>query len=231
VIASLNGSSPGGWLRYARMLEHAGADAIELNVYRIAADPETSGRLVEEEVVETVGQVRDAITVPLAVKLGPHFSAFAHLAVRLSAAGANGLVLFNRFYQPDIDLETLAVSPHLVLSTSDELRLPLRWIAILHGRVPKLSLAATTGVHTGRDVAKAVLAGAGATMLASALLRHGPDHVGVVEDELRSWMVQHELDSVETVKGSVSQQNVDDPTAFERANYMRTLTTYARTFS
>jgi dihydroorotate dehydrogenase (fumarate) len=230
VIASINGSSPGGWLRYARMLQEAGADAIELNVYRVATNPDTSGRLVEEEVVETVAQVRDAVTVPLAVKLGPHFSSFAHLAVRLAEAGANGLVLFNRFYQPDIDLETLAVSPHLVLSTSDELRLPLRWIAILHGRIEKLSLAATTGIHSGRDVAKALLAGADVTMMASALLRNGPDHLGAVELELREWMERHELASVEQLKGSVSQEAVADPAAFERANYMRTLTTYAGTF-
>jgi dihydroorotate dehydrogenase (fumarate) len=135
VIASVNGSSPGGWLRYARMLQEAGSDAIELNVYRVAGNPEVSGRLVEEEVVETVAQVRDAVTVPLAVKLGPHYSSFAHLAARLAGVWANGLVLFNRFHQPDIDLETLSVTPHLVLSDSDELRLPLRWLAILHGRI------------------------------------------------------------------------------------------------
>jgi dihydroorotate dehydrogenase (fumarate) len=230
VIASLNGSTPGGWLRYAMLMEETGADAIELNVYRVAADIGTSGRTVEDEVVEVVEQLRDAINVPLAVKLGPYYSAFGHLAQRLAVAGANGLVLFNRFYQPDIDVATMAVTPHLVLSTSDELRLPLRWIAILAGRLPKVSLAATTGIHTAADAAKAILAGADVTMLASALLRHGPDHVAEVERDLLTWMREHDLESVEQIRGSVSQEHVTDPSEFERANYMRTVTTYAGTF-
>jgi dihydroorotate dehydrogenase (fumarate) len=229
VIASLNGVTPGGWLRYARLLQDAGADAIELNVYRIAADVDTTAAQVEDEVVALVEQVRDAITVPLAVKLGPFFSAFGNLAKRLSVAGANGLVLFNRFYQPDIDVEDRSVTPQLVLSTSDELRLPLRWIAILAGRLDKLSLAATTGVHTGLDVAKAILAGADVTMLASALLRHGPHHLRTVETELRDWMGLHELESVEQIRGSVSQAAVADPTAYERANYLRTLRSFSGT--
>ncbi len=229
VIASLNGVSRGGWLQYARMLEDAGADALELNVYRVAADANVSGRTIEDETTDLVAAVRDAITLPLAVKVGPYFSAFASFAQQLVAAGAEGLVLFNRFYQPDIDLETLEVGPHLILSDSNELRLPLRWIAILYGRT-KASLAATTGIHTGRDVAKVLLAGADVAMMTSALLQHGPDHVQAVEDRLRAWMIEHEYESVSQLRGSVSQVNVGDPDAFERANYMRTLTSYASTF-
>lgn len=229
VIGSLNGVTRGGWTSYARMMEDAGADAVELNVYRIAAHPQMSGRQVERETIELVAAVRDAIDVPLAVKLGPAWSAFGSFARELTSVGADGLVLFNRFYQPDIDLETLQVGPHLELSTSDELALPLRWIALLYGRVPA-SLALTTGVHTATDVAKALLAGADVAMTTSALLRHGPDHVRSMLDGLTLWMIDREYASVEQMKGSVSQQHAADPAAFERANYMRTLTTYASTF-
>ena len=229
VIASLNGTTRGGWLQYARMLEDSGADALELNIYRVAADPQVGGRTVEEETVELVAAVREAVTIPLAVKVGPYYSAFASFARQLVEAGADGLVLFNRFYQPDIDLETLEVGPHLVLSDSNELRLPMRWIAILYGRV-EACLAATSGVHTGRDVAKVLLAGADVAMMTSSLLQHGPDHVQAVEDRLRAWMVEREYESVAQLRGSVSQINVSDASAFERANYMRTLTSYASTF-
>jgi dihydroorotate dehydrogenase (fumarate) len=229
VIASLNGTTVGGWTRYARAVEEAGADAVELNIYRIAADPTVGPRAIEEEYTDLVAAVRAATSLPVAVKIGPYFSAFAHFANQLVAAGAQGLVLFNRFYQPDIDLMDLAVEPRLVLSSSAELRLPLRWIAILRGRIAA-SLATTTGVHTSADVLKALLAGSDVTMMASALLRHGPDHIQVVEDEIVAWMREREYDSVEQLKGSVSQLTTGEPEAFERANYMKTLTTYSSTF-
>jgi dihydroorotate dehydrogenase (fumarate) len=229
VIASLNGSTVGGWTRYARAAEEAGADAIELNIYRIAADPEVPPRAIEEEYLHLVAAVRESTSVPVAVKVGPYFSAFAHFARQLVAAGAQGLVLFNRFYQPDIDLMDLGVEPRLVLSTSDELRLPLRWIAILRGRIAA-SLATTTGVHTSADVLKALLAGSDITMMASALLRNGPDHIRVVEEEIVAWMIEREYTSVEQLKGSVSQLATGEPEAFERANYMKALTSYSSTF-
>lgn len=228
VIASLNGSTRGGWTQYAQLLANAGADAIELNLYQVAADPDRSGRDVEEE---TLGVVRDVVAacgVPVAVKLSPYWSALGSFAQRLVAEGAAGLVLFNRFYQPDIDPETLEVGPRLVLSTSDELRLPLRWMALLHGRTDA-SLAATTGIHAPLDVVKVLLAGANVAMTTSALLRHGPDHVTALVDGLRDWMALRDYASVEQLTGSVSQSAVADPAAFERANYLETLTTYAST--
>jgi dihydroorotate dehydrogenase (fumarate) len=229
VIASLNGTTRGGWTAYARMLADAGAHAIELNVYRVAADVGRSGRTVEDETVDLVAAVTRSCDVPVAVKLSPYWSALGHLAGRLVDAGASGLVLFNRFYQPDIDLETLTVGPHLVLSTSDELRLPLRWMALLRGRVPA-SLAATTGIHRPDDVIKVLLAGADVAMTTSALLRHGPDHVATLADGLRAWMAERAYASVEQLTGSMSQAAVRDPSAFERANYLETLTRYASTF-
>ena len=229
VIASLNGVTTGGWTRYARLLSEAGADAIELNIYRVAADIDVSGRQVELETLALVEAVAGAATVPVAVKLGPYYSAFGNLARQLSDAGAAGLVLFNRFYQPDINLESLSVSPHLVLSTSDELRLPLRWCAILHGRIGA-SLAATTGIHTGADLAKVLLAGANVGMSTSALLRHGPEHAATILGELEAWMQDMGYASVEEMTGAVSQRTVRDPAQFERANYLDTLTRYASTF-
>jgi dihydroorotate dehydrogenase (fumarate) len=226
VIPSLNGTSKGGWTLYAKLFEEAGADAIELNIYFIAADLDLTPLEVEERYVELVAAVRQAIDVPLAVKVGPYFSAMGHFARRLAAAGADGLVLFNRFYQPDIDLDTLEVSPNLVLSSEEEMRLVLRWMAILRGRID-CSLAATTGVHTSEHAIKLLLAGADITMMASALLKHGPEHVGTVVAGVREWLEEREYQSVEQAKGSLSQQHSPDPAAFERANYMKTLVTWS----
>lgn len=230
VIASLNGSSPGGWTRYARLLEDAGADAIELNLYRIAADPDVTGAEVEADQIEMVGAVRDVLSVPLAVKLGSQYSAFGNVASELVAAGADGLVLFNRFYQPDIDPLTREVVPAIELSTSSELRLPLRWTAMLHGHIGA-ALAITTGVHTGMDVARGLLAGADVTMMTSALLQHGPEHVRTVEAELIAWAQGFDVTAVGELRGSASQRHVRDPEAFERANYIEGLIDYANTFS
>jgi dihydroorotate dehydrogenase (fumarate) len=226
VIASLNGTTLGGWVEHARLLEQAGADALELNLYQVAADPAHASAELERRDLELVRAVRGEIRVPLAVKLSPYFTGLAHFAARLAEAGADGLVLFNRFYQPDLDLETLEVTPHLVLSTSEELRLPLRWIGILRGQL-KLSLAATSGVHRAEDVLKALLAGADAVMLASALLARGPALLGELERDLLRWLGEREYASVEQLKGSVSQRASADPEAFERANYLRTLRSFA----
>ncbi|MFO7572318.1 MAG: dihydroorotate dehydrogenase-like protein [Gaiellaceae bacterium] len=226
VIASLNGVSPGGWLRYAGLCQEAGADAIELNVYAVETDLEGSASAVEERTLALVREVRSAVSIPLAVKVGPFYSAFAHMARRLSESGADGLVLFNRFLQPDIDLETLEVAPRLALSTPNELRLPLRWIAILRGRVP-VSLAGTTGVHDWEGALKLLLAGADAVMVASAALMHGPVVVRQALAGVEAWMVEREYDSVEQLKGSLSQASCPDPAAFERGNYMRALVSYA----
>jgi len=225
VIGSLNGASKGGWVRHAKLIRDAGADALELNIYYVAADPNLTSAEVEQRYIDLVAAVRSSVEIPLAVKVGPFFSSMANMARRLVEAGADGLVLFNRFLQPDIDLETLGVDPTLHLSTSEELRLPLRWIAILRGRVDA-SLAATTGVHTWEDAMKLILAGADATMMASALFKHGPEHVRTVVDGIRTWLDEHEYASVEQAKGSVSQAACPDPVAFERANYMRALVSF-----
>jgi dihydroorotate dehydrogenase (fumarate) len=226
VIGSLNGASEGGWIRYAKLIQDAGADALELNVYFIAADPDENGWQVERRYLDLVGAVREHVTIPLAVKVGPYFSSMANMAVRLVEAGADGLVLFNRFLQPDIDLDTLDVDPTLHLSTSQELSLPLRWIGILHGRV-RCSLAATTGVHTAEDAVKLLLAGADVTMMASSLFRNGPEHLATVLDGVRGWLDEHDYASVEQLKGSVSQANVADPASYGRANYMQMLVNYS----
>jgi dihydroorotate dehydrogenase (fumarate) len=225
VLASLNGTSEGGWTHYAAALQEAGADAVELNVYHVAADPDAAGSEVEQRYLRLVEDVRAAIEVPLAVKIGPFFSSPANMARRLASAGADALVLFNRFYQPDIDLETLAVRPDLVLSTPAEMRLVLRWMAILHGRV-EADLAATTGVHDMAGVVKLILAGADVTMMTSALLRFGPDHLTGVLEGVRAWFSEREYQSLDQARGSISHQNVPDPTAFERANYMQALISY-----
>jgi dihydroorotate dehydrogenase (fumarate) len=226
VIASINGTTPGGWVYYAQAMEAAGADAIELNLYSVAADPARGGGQVEGGYLDVVRRVRTAIDVPLAVKLSPYLSATAHFARRVVDAGANGLVLFNRFYQPDIDLETLDVLPRVALSEPTELRLPLRWLAILRPQLPVTSLAATTGVHCGLDAVKALLVGADVVMMASALLRHGPEHLAAVEAELVTWLTERDYVSVGQLRGSVSHRSAADPSGFERANYLRTLASY-----
>jgi dihydroorotate dehydrogenase (fumarate) len=230
VIASLNGYTPGGWTRIAKQFEEAGAHAIELNVYFLAADPADTGAAVEQRYVDLVASVRAATQVPVAVKVAPYFSAMASMAVRLVQAGASGLVLFNRFVQPDIMLDELEVAPHLVLSTSDELRLALRWIAILHGRV-EASLAATGGAHTADDVIKVLLAGADCVMVASSLLMKGPQHVDTLVRGVEAWMREREYESVAQMKGSLSQRSCPDPDAFERSNYMKALKSYASEFA
>jgi dihydroorotate dehydrogenase (fumarate) len=229
VVASLNGETSGGWVRYARLLELAGADAIELNLYGLAADLDVTGREVEDEQVELVALVKASLSIPLAVKIGPHYSALGHQATRFIDAGADGLVLFNRFYQPDIDPRTRRVTPALELSSSSELRLPLRWTAILSGRV-EASLAVTTGVHNGADVARCLLAGADVAMMTSALLLNGAEHVATVEAEVVAWAQESGFESVAQLKGSVSQRHVTDPAAFERANYMSALTAFTNSF-
>ncbi len=222
IIGSLNGVSTGGWIEYARLIEEAGADALELNVYYIPANPQMTGAVVEDMYARVVADVAGSIGIPLAVKVGPFFSSPANMALRLAEAGARGLVLFNRFYQPDFDLDALEVTPHLVLSDSHELRLPLRWIAILYGRIAA-DFALTSGVHTYQDVLKGLMAGASVTMMASELLQHGIHRISEILHELESWMELREYVSVEQMKGSMSQINVGEPTAFERANYMKVL--------
>ena len=225
VIGSLNGASVGGWTDYATLIEDAGADALELNVYYLPANPELTGLEVESLYVDILTAVRQAVNIPVAVKLSPFFSSMANMARRLSEHGADGLVLFNRFYQPDFDLENLEVAPRLVLSNSDDLRLPLRWVAILYGRL-SADLAITSGIHTSLDVIKGLMAGARVTMMASELLQKGVGRVGQVLDELVTWLNQHEYESVMQMVGSMSQQHCTEPAAFERANYMKMLQSY-----
>jgi len=224
IIASLNASTIGGWTDYAKRIEQAGADALELNIYWIPTDPEVSGAQVECRYREIVTQVRRTISIPIAVKLGPFFSNLASMAKLLIEAGARGLVLFNRFYQPDIDPESLTVRPDILLSTPMSLRTPLRWIAILRGRI-KASLAATSGVHQALDVVKLVMAGADVTMLCSTLLWHGIGHLAVIEQELVHWLETHEYQSLAELKGIMSQKKHPDPSAFERTQYVRGLST------
>jgi dihydroorotate dehydrogenase (fumarate) len=225
IIGSLNGISTGGWIKYAKKMEEAGADAIELNVYYIPTDPRMTGKDVEDRYIEVLTAVKTTVRIPVAMKLSPFFSALANMAQRFDNAGADGLVLFNRFYQPDVDLETLDVVPNLHLSSPAELRIPLRWIAILFGRI-KAGMAASTGIHTAEDVLKVLMAGADVAMMTSALLRIGPKHVSSVLSALEQWMLQHEYISVKQLKGSMSQKAVADPAAFERANYMKVLQAY-----
>jgi dihydroorotate dehydrogenase (fumarate) len=225
VIGSLNGITPGGWTDYARKIQQAGADAIELNVYYISTDPDIPASEVEDRYAEVLHAVKRAVSIPVAMKLSPFFSSLGHMARRLDHAGVDGLVLFNRFYQPDIDLENLEVQPNVILSTPQALRLPLRWIAILHGRV-RASLAATSGIHTAEDVIKMLMAGADVTMMCSALLRNGPEHIAKILAGVEEWMARHEYLSVSQLKGSMSQKSVPDPAAFERANYMKALQRY-----
>ncbi|HLF87890.1 MAG TPA: dihydroorotate dehydrogenase-like protein [Anaerolineales bacterium] len=226
IVASLNGYSTGGWIKYARLMEEAGADALELNIYYVATDPYTTGQDVEQMYIDLIENVASGIKIPIAVKLSPYFSATANIAHRLSKSGARGLVLFNRFYQPDLDLDNLDVVPNLVLSTSEELRLRLRWVAILHDKVD-VDLAVTGGVHTAQDVLKCMMAGANAAMMTSALLLRGIGYVSKIYMDLLNWMEENEYESIYQMQGSMSQKSVADPTAFERANYMRVLRSYA----
>jgi dihydroorotate dehydrogenase (fumarate) len=225
IIASLNGATVGGWTRYARRMQEAGADALELNVYYIPTDPALSGAQVEDTYGEILTAVKAAVSIPVAIKLSPYFSNMAAMARRLDELGTDGLVLFNRFYQPDIDLETLEVRPNVLLSTPQDLRLPLTWIGILYGRL-RADMAASSGAHTGSDALKLLLCGATVVMMTSALLRHGPGHLRTVLDEMTGWMREREYESVDQLRGSVSQMHAEDPSAFERAQYMRALTTY-----
>jgi dihydroorotate dehydrogenase (fumarate) len=226
IIASLNGVSTGGWVKYAKNIEEAGADGLELNVYYLPTDPNLSGPEVEQIYLDVLKDVKAAVKIPVAMKLSPYFSAMANMARRLADAGANGLSLFNRFYQPDLDIENLEVVPHLLLSTSAEQRLPMRWIAILYGRV-QADLALTTGMHTSEDVLKGLMAGASVTMMASELLRNGVGRLKEILLDLERWMVEYEYESISELKGSLSQINCAEPAAFERANYMRVLSSYA----
>ena len=225
VIGSLNGTTPEGWLSHAQQIQQAGADALELNFYHVATDPHEDGASVEQRLLDVVRAVKQHVTIPVAVKLSPFFSSVSNLALQLDAAGADGLVLFNRFYQPDIDPEMLEAVPRLQLSTSDELLLRVRWLAILHGHV-RASLAATGGVHTGIDALKAVMAGADGVQMVAALLHHGPAHLTTVVRDLTHWLVEHEYESLAQARGSMSLSKCPDPEAFERGNYMRVLQTW-----
>jgi len=225
VIGSLNGVSTGGWIDYAQKMQQAGADALELNVYYIPTDSNLTAQDVEGIYVDVLAAVKKSVTIPVSVKLSPYFTSLPNMARRLQEAGADGLVLFNRFYQPDLDIESLEVVPNLLLSTPQEMRLPLRWIAILYGRV-QLDLAATTGIHSAEDVAKMLMAGATVTMMCSALLRHGVGRITEVLNDLRAWMQEHDYESVQIMRGSLSQKSCPEPAAFERANYMKVLNSY-----
>lgn len=225
IIGSLNGVSPGGWLEYAKRIEEAGADALELNVYYIPTNNAFDAHEIENIYLEDLKRVKNAISIPVAMKLSPYFSSVANMAKKLDDAGADALVLFNRFYQPDFDLEELEVVPSINLSTSAENRLPLRWIAILHGQI-KANMAATTGIHTATDALKMLMAGADVAMLCSVLLEQGPQHIATVLHDLQQWMEEKEYESVTQMKGSMSQKSVAEPAAFERANYMKALNSW-----
>lgn len=226
VFASLNGTTLGGWTEYARRLEQAGANGIELNVYHVATDPAVSAAGVEDRYIQVVESVKKAVSIPVALKLGPYFSSLANFAVRLDKSGVDGLVLFNRFYQPDIDLETLEVVPNLAFSARHEMRLPLRWIAILDPLIDA-SLAATTGIYTASDVLKMIMAGADVTMLCATLLQQGPRCIAGMLREMTEWMEEHEYVSVNQMQGSMNYHASGDPSAFERSNYMQALITYS----
>ncbi len=225
IIGSLNGVTSGGWIEWAQKIEAAGADALELNIYYLADDPARSSAEIEETYLQLIRDVAGSIHIPLAVKLSPFLTSVANFAQRTAEAGAQGIVLFNRFYQPDLDIENLEVVPNLQLSTSAELRLPLRWIALLHGRV-EVDFALTTGVHTAEDVLKAMMAGAKVTMLASELLQKGPQRVRELNDELLAWMNSHDYESIEQMQGSMSDQSLGRSQGLRRANYIDTLNTY-----
>jgi len=225
IIASLNGVSTGGWIEYAKYMEEAGADGLELNVYFIPTDPDMPGTEVRDMYLSVVRDVKASVAIPVAVKIGPFFSAFANMARQLHEAGADALVMFNRFYQPDFDLDNLEVVPNLVLSSSHELRLPLRWVAVLCGRI-KADLAATSGIHKADDVLKMLMVGSRVTMMCSALLKNGIDHIRAVETDIRQWMEDHDYESIAQMQGSMCQYMCPNPSAYERAQYMRAITSY-----
>jgi dihydroorotate dehydrogenase (fumarate) len=229
IIASLNCTTVGGWISYARQITEAGADAIELNIYRIPTQSNVTGSTIEETYIDTVRTLRAATKIPLAVKLSPYFSNFANMAHRFDALGADGLVLFNRFYQPDIDLQKMEVTPNLTLSVPADMRLALHWIGILYGKI-RANLAATSGIYQAHDVIKMVLAGADVTMLCSALMRHGITHIQKIEMETAAWLKDHGFGSLSEIKGRMSQKNCPDPSAFERAQYVRGLSSYTSLF-
>lgn len=229
VIASINGCTKGGWTDYARDIEQAGADALELNIYSVPTDPSLTAAQIEEEYLGILRAVKSVVKIPVAVKLSPFFTNFAHVASRFEEAGAEGLVLFNRFYQPDIDLEQMDVDPKVLLSTPMAMRLPLRWVAILRGQIG-LSLAASGGIHRHTDVLKMIVAGADVAMLCSVLLRRGIGHLKAIEAEMIQWLEEHHCDSLSLIKGSMSQANCPDPAAFERAQYMRAVSADASQF-
>ncbi len=222
VIASLNGRTPGGWVRYAKLMEEAGADALELNIYEVPTDSEESGEEIESRLLEVVAGVREKLTIPLAVKLAPFYSSLPHLAKEIHLAGANGLVLFNRFYQPDFDIENLVAEPKLFLSTSSELLLRLRWMAVLHGKSP-LSLSLSGGVHKMHDAIKGIMAGADTLQVVSLLLRQGPQALVSLIKDFTQWAREHDYKHVSEMRGCLSHRNSPDPAAFERANYLRVL--------
>jgi len=229
IIASLNCTTLGGWLSYARRITEAGADALELNIYKIPTQSEVTGSTIEDIYIDIVRSVRAATKIPLAVKLSPYFSSFANMAASLDALNVDGLVLFNRFYQPDIDLEKMEVTPNFSLSTPADMRLPLHWIGILYGKI-RANLAATSGIYQAQDVIKLVMAGADVTMLCSALMRHGITHIQRIEMDLVAWLDQHQHTSLRELKGVMSQQNCPDSSAFERAQYVRGLSSYTSLF-
>jgi dihydroorotate dehydrogenase (fumarate) len=225
IIASLNGSTLGGWIDYAKNIEQAGADALELNVYQVSTDVNQTGAEVEQTYIDLLRGVKEEVNIPVAIKISPYFSSMANMAKRLTEAGADGLVLFNRFYQPDIDIEELEVVSNVLLSTPQAMRLPMRWIAILYGRL-NVDFAATSGIHRGHDVLKLVMAGANVTEIVSVLLRHGIHHIADLEAEMLRWMEENEYDSIRQMRGSMSQINCPDESAFERAQYMKAIQTF-----
>ncbi|TVP64142.1 MAG: dihydroorotate dehydrogenase-like protein [Leptolyngbya sp. LCM1.Bin17] len=225
IIASLNGTTPGGWIDYAQQMQQAGADAIELNIYWIPTDLDLPGADVEQDYVDIVNAVTNSVQIPVAVKVGPYFSNMANMAKQLHQAGAAGLVLFNRFYQPDIDIENLEIQPNLILSAPQDQRLPLTWIALLYGKLP-VSLAATSGISRADDVTKLLMAGADVTMLVATLLRHGIGHIKTIEENLHQWLDEHEYESLDQLRGSMSQLKCPNPSDFERVQYMRAIQSY-----
>lgn len=225
IIASLNGSTLGGWTDYARQIQAAGADALEINIYAIPTDLHTSAADIEQQYLDILKAVKSVVQIPVAVKLSPYFSNMAHMAQQLHEAGTDALVLFNRFYQPDIDIEDLEVRPHVLLSTPQDMRLPMRWIALLYGRIP-VDFAATSGIHKGQDVVRMLMAGATITQLVSVLLRHGIGHLKTIEQELQTWLQEHDYESVHQLRGSMSQLRCPNPSEFERAQYMKAIQTY-----